>query len=88
MRVRSAVWYFASTSTESGGICVSREVRDQLRIKGIVVFEDLGEHSMENIDHPVRAFRVRLDIPAGPSSRRPNPPPLIWLPSNSPFGER
>jgi adenylate cyclase len=67
---------------EPGGICVSREVRDHLRNKSIVVFEDLGEHSMKNIDHPVRAFRVRFDIPAGSldpapdavSSSSPAPP--------------
>ncbi|MEA2781151.1 MAG: adenylate cyclase, partial [Rhodospirillaceae bacterium] len=59
---------------EPGGICVSREVRDHLRNKGIVVFEDLGEHSMKNIDHPVRAFRVRLDIPAGSIEPTPDAP--------------
>lgn len=50
---------------EPGGICVSRGVRDHLRNKGVVVFEDLGEHSVKNIAQPVRAFRVRFDGPAG-----------------------
>lgn len=50
---------------EPGGICVSRSVRDHLRNKGVVVFEDLGEHNVKNIAQPVRAFRVRFDSPAG-----------------------
>ena len=49
---------------EPGGICVSRSVRDHLRNKHVVVFEDLGEHSVKNIAQPVRAFRVRFDGPA------------------------
>ncbi|QEX16431.1 hypothetical protein FRZ44_17240 [Hypericibacter terrae] len=52
---------------EPGGICVSRGVRDHLRNKGIVVFEDMGEHSVKNIAQPVRAFRVRFDGASEPS---------------------
>jgi hypothetical protein len=45
---------------EPGGICVSRGVRDHLRNKGLVMFEDLGEQSVKNIAQPIRAFRVRF----------------------------
>jgi adenylate cyclase len=52
---------------EPGGICVSRSVRDHLRNKGVVVFEDMGEHNVKNIAQPVRAFRVRFDSPVDSS---------------------
>jgi class 3 adenylate cyclase len=50
---------------EPGGICVSLGVRDHLRNKGIVAFEDMGEHSLKNIAQPIQVFRVRFDSPAG-----------------------
>ncbi len=43
-----------------GEICVSRGVRDHLRHRGGLVFEDLGEQRVKNIAHPIRAFRLRL----------------------------
>jgi adenylate cyclase len=45
---------------EGGEICVSRGVRDHLRHRGGLVFEDLGEQLVKNIAHPIRAFRLRL----------------------------
>ena len=44
---------------EPGGICVSRVVRDQVRDKLDVAFEDLGEQSLKNIARPVHVYRVR-----------------------------
>jgi adenylate cyclase len=44
---------------EPGGICVSRFVRDQVRDKLDVAFEDLGEQRVKNILRPVRVYRVR-----------------------------
>jgi adenylate cyclase len=44
-----------------GGICVSRSVRDQVRDRLPVSFEDLGEQRVRNIARPVRCYRVRLD---------------------------
>jgi adenylate cyclase len=44
---------------KGGEICVSRGVRDHLRHRGGFAFEDLGEQSIKNIAHPVRAFRLR-----------------------------
>jgi adenylate cyclase len=43
---------------EGGGICVSRGVRDHLRHRTNLVFEDLGEQLVKNIAHPVRAYRL------------------------------
>ena len=44
-----------------GGICISRNVRDQIRDKLEVNLEDLGEVEVKNIARPVRTFRVVLD---------------------------
>jgi adenylate cyclase len=46
---------------EPGGICARRNVRNQVRDKLDVEFEDLGEIEVKNITRPVRAFRVVLD---------------------------
>ncbi len=42
------------------GICVSRGVRDQLRHRANLAFEDLGEQLVKNIAHPIRAYRLRM----------------------------
>ena len=60
---------------EPGGINVSRAVRDQVRDRLPIAFEDLGEHEVKNIARPVRVFRVALDdapaAPVGVVRRRP-----------------
>jgi adenylate cyclase len=43
-----------------GEICVARGVRDHLRHRGGMVFEDLGEKLVKNIAHPIHAFRLRI----------------------------
>src|SRR5580658_4897130 len=43
-----------------GGINVSRAVRDQVRDRLPIAFEDLGEHEVKNIARPVRVFRIIL----------------------------
>ena len=45
---------------EPGGIFVSRVVRDQVRDKLDVAFEDLGEQEVKNIARPVRVFAIDL----------------------------
>ncbi len=61
---------------EVGGICISRSVRDQVRDRLPVTFEDLGEQSIRNIARPVRCYRVRFDAcaagaaPAATGGRR------------------
>jgi adenylate cyclase len=44
------------TLGEPGGLCISRAVRDQVRDKLPVTFDDLGEQEVKNIVRPVRVF--------------------------------
>ncbi|WDZ81967.1 adenylate/guanylate cyclase domain-containing protein (plasmid) [Ensifer adhaerens] len=44
-----------------GGICVSRSVRDQVRDRLAVEFEDMGEQSVRNIARPIQCYRVCFD---------------------------
>jgi class 3 adenylate cyclase len=64
---------------EPGGICVSRNARDQLRDRVDTKFEDLGEHSVKNIPRPIKVFRVLFDRTAEPelpeTVRRVEPEP-------------
>ena len=46
---------------EPGGICVRRNVRNQVRDKLDIDFEDLGEVEVKNIARPIRAFRIALN---------------------------
>jgi TolB-like protein/class 3 adenylate cyclase/Tfp pilus assembly protein PilF len=46
---------------DTGGICVSRSVRDQVRDRVPVSFEDLGEQKVRNIARPIRCYRTRFD---------------------------
>jgi adenylate cyclase len=43
---------------EPGGICISRAVRDQVRDKLRMPFEDGGEQLLKNIARPVRVFQL------------------------------
>ena len=43
---------------DPGGICISRTAYDQVRKKLELGYEYLGEHSVKNIDEPVRVYRV------------------------------
>ena len=81
---------------EPGGICVSRMVRDQVRDKLGLSFEDMGEQQVKNITRPVRAYRVvidaraRISATAAPGRRgrvprgRSRPPLQSFSPSGRP----
>jgi adenylate cyclase len=56
---------------EPGGICVSRAVRDQVRDKLDVAFEDRGEQQVKNIARPVHVFRVALTRHGAGAPRSP-----------------
>jgi adenylate cyclase len=43
-----------------GGVCVSRAVRDHVRGRADLVFEELGPLKLKNIIHPVEAFVLRF----------------------------
>jgi TolB-like protein/class 3 adenylate cyclase/Tfp pilus assembly protein PilF len=78
---------------DPGGICVSRAVRDQVRGKLGVAFDDMGEHAVKNIARPVRIYRLRRETTAIPSrasaSMPPSRPPLsiVVLPFNNLGGD-
>ena len=62
---------------DPGGICVARNVFDQVKNKVDLGFEDMGEQEIKNIAEPVRAYRV---LSARPSAIEA-PPPLPDKPS-------
>ncbi len=73
------------TLAEPGGICIHQNVRDQLRGKLDIDFNDLGEVEAKNIERPLRAFRVVLNekaaaIAARPIERtlKPKRPARLW----------
>jgi adenylate cyclase len=43
---------------ETGEVCVAAAVRDQVEGKITATFDDLGEHTVKNIDKPIRVYRV------------------------------
>jgi class 3 adenylate cyclase len=57
---------------EPGSIYVTRALRDHLRDKTAIEFDDLGERDLKNLPRPVRIFRVSLDeLPNIPSPSAP-----------------
>ena len=66
---------------EPGGICVSRVVRDQVRDKLGIGFEDLGEQNLKNIARAVRVFRVETGAePSRPPASETSSPEPAALP--------
>ena len=57
---------------ETGGICISGTVHEQVETKGDVTYEDLGEQSVKNIPRPIRVFRVRMDTSAEAPTKWPS----------------
>jgi len=49
------------TIAEPGGINVSRAVRDQVRDRLPIKFDDLGDHHLKDRARAIRVFRVRLE---------------------------
>jgi adenylate cyclase len=57
------------TIAEAGGIVITRSVRDQIRDKLTIPFEDLGERTLKNITRPMRLFSWRsVEAPAAAST--------------------
>jgi len=46
---------------EPGGICVARNVHNQIKAKLALPFEPMGQHRVKNIAEPVEVWRVALD---------------------------
>ena len=78
---------------DPGGITVSDAVQVAQRNRLPVVFEDLGEHDVKNIAHPVRAFRVRsIDdstaaATVSPQLALPDKPSIAVLPFDNMSGD-
>jgi len=74
---------------EPGGICVSRVVRDQVRDKLDLAFEDMGEQQVKNIARPIRVYRIA--IAERPLAKAPLPlpekPSLAVLPFQNMSGD-
>lgn len=56
-----------------GGLCFSRTVRDQIRDRIPLTFEDWGERSLKNISRPMRVFAVTPDTIAALPREDPVP---------------
>ena len=66
---------------QPGGLCISRAVRDQVRDKLPLSFDDLGEQTVKNIARPIRVFGLTpTAIAAAPelSPPRHRPAPSYW----------
>jgi adenylate cyclase len=69
---------------EPSGICVTRVVRDEIRDKLELAFNDMGEQSLKNIARPIRVFAVNIGTQAsrppaagtGAIRSMPEPAPL------------
>ncbi|MEJ0026841.1 MAG: adenylate/guanylate cyclase domain-containing protein [Rhizomicrobium sp.] len=61
-----------------GGVAVSRTVHDNARGKISCTFDDLGEHTVKNIETPVHVFSVR-PARATDEAERPKPEPAHKL---------
>ncbi|MET0427980.1 MAG: adenylate/guanylate cyclase domain-containing protein [Microvirga sp.] len=67
-----------------GSVCITRGVRDHIRDRGEYVFEDLGEHSVKNIDRPVRVFRILFDPQGSTELRESAVPEKALVPTLAP----
>jgi adenylate cyclase len=78
---------------ETGGICISRTARDQVRDKLDIILGDMGEVEVKNIARPVRIFRVPVnDIEEGAgdaavTSALPDKPKIAVLPFDNMSGD-
>jgi len=66
-----------------GGIAISASVRDTLGKRLDIGFEDRGEHTLKNIERPIRIFDINLDD--GEKAEKPEPAPAAE-PAAQPIG--
>jgi adenylate cyclase len=77
---------------ERGGICISRNVYEQVKNKLKLGYEYLGEHTVKNIAEPVRAYRIlmesNIDAPKkGERLKVPEKPSIAVLPFDNISGD-
>jgi adenylate cyclase len=66
---------------ETGGICISSSVYDQIAGKLDLGFVEIGEQKLKNIDRPIRVYRVAMGgVPAPPAARDDTVPPKKGVP--------
>jgi class 3 adenylate cyclase len=54
---------------DRGGICISRQVLDQVEGKLDLAYRELGRQNLKNIAKPVEVYAVHLDAAASPGSQ-------------------
>jgi adenylate cyclase len=59
---------------QPGGVCISDDAHRQIRGKIDVVFDDIGEQTLKNINELMRAWHIRLTGEAGPAIRSSSSP--------------
>lgn len=74
---------------DPGGICVSRNVFNQVKNKVDLGFQDMGEQRVKNIAEPVGAYRVLLPQPAVADAppAMPHKPSIAVLPFDNLSGD-
>ncbi len=78
---------------EPGGICVTQMVRDQVRDRLDIAFDDMGEQQVKNIARPVHTYRIVLseDRPAAVEAPAmlplPDKPSIAVLPFTNMSGD-
>ena len=55
--------------SDRGGICISRQVLDQVDGKLDLTYRELGRQNLKNIAKPVEVYAIQLDGAASPGSR-------------------
>ena len=80
---------------ETGGICISGAVHEQVRDRVDLAFEDVGDREVKNIDRPVRVWRWVRDAAAPPpeavapreTKPLPDKPSIVVLPFDNMSGD-
>ena len=78
------------TMAQPGGIAVSHTVRDHIGNRLQVQFDDIGEHTLKNIEQPVRVYAIQSNngAPAGePQLTLPDKPSIAVLPFQNMSGD-
>jgi adenylate cyclase len=73
---------------ESGSICVSSTVHEQVEKKLNIALEDLGERTLKNISRPVHVYGVKLLLPEARREAPDKQPPDKGEPKAPGFGGR
>ncbi len=73
--------------SEPGGICLSGSAHEQVRDRVDIIFEDMGDQEVKNINRPVRAWRWKPQTASAPMTKAvlplPDKPSIVVLPFNN-----